>query len=302
LIRTGGILCAGNIVHDILVRPADRLDFDQTVWVDDLRTSLGGNGANTAYALARLGVPVRLASIAGRDRRGDEALAILREAGVDTSGVARSDLPTSATVVLVRRDGARAFFHRPGCAEEEFPIDFPDGFSHFHLGNIFALQYFRRRAAGIMQAARHAGMTTSLDAGWDALGEWAPVIDPALPLTDVLFVNCDEAARLSGCADGSAYFLGRGVGLVVTKLGERGCAVRSREESLEVPGFAVEAVDSTGAGDCFAAGFLAALQRGLSVPDAARFANAVGALSVRHLGAIAGVRSFDETAEWMQED
>ena len=62
----------------------------------------------------------------------------------------------------------------------------------------------------------------------------------------------------------------------------------------------VDAVDATGAGDCFAAGFLAAMGRGMSVAEAARFANAVGALNVQELGAIAGVRSFEKTLEWMR--
>ncbi len=299
----GGVLCAGNIVHDVLVRPVDRLDFDQTVWVDELCASLGGNGANTSYTLARLGVRVRLASIAGSDGRGDEMIAILKEAGVDTSSVVRSRLPTSATVVLVRHDGARAFFNRPGCAVTDFPAEVPGGCSHFHLANVFALPGLRPRAGEMMARARAAGMTTSLDTGWDARGEWSSVLGPALPYTDVLFVNLEEARRLSGQPElegANACFLDRGAGMVVTKLGRDGCFVCSAAERLRVPGFAVEAVDTTGAGDCFAGAFLAALERGMHPADAARFANAVGALNVQELGAVAGLRSFDETLEWMR--
>jgi sugar/nucleoside kinase (ribokinase family) len=287
------------MVHDILVRPVERLEFNQTVWVDDVRTSLGGNGANTAYTLARLGVRVRLASIVGRDQRGDEALGTLSEVGVDTSAVTRSALPTSSTVVLVREDGARAFFHRPGCVAEDFPIELPGGCSHFHLGNVFALPRLRQHAGEIMARARASGMTTSLDTGWDARGEWAAVIDPAMPYTDLLFVNHDEAERLSR-GSGVEYFLKRGVTHVVTKLGAQGCSVRSAENGVDVAGFAVDVVDTTGAGDCFAGGFLAALERGMPVVEAARFANAVGALNVQHLGAISGVRSFEETLEWIR--
>jgi sugar/nucleoside kinase (ribokinase family) len=283
------------MVHDVLVRPVDRLEFDRTVWVDDIHDSLGGNGASTAYTLARLGVRVRLASIAGRDRRGDELVETLHGAGVDTSAVRRSLLPTATTVVLVRADGARAFFHRPGCAAEDFPIELPGGCSHFHLGNVFALPRLRHRAAEIMACARAAGMTTSLDTGWDARGEWATVIDPVLAHTDLLFVNHEEAERLSQ-GSGVDYFLERGVGLVITKLGGRGCLVNK----LSIPGFTVDVVDTTGAGDCFAGGFLAALDRAMPIGEAARFANAVGALNVQEMGAVAGVRSFEETLEWMR--
>lgn len=302
---TGGVLCAGNIVEDLLVRPADKLVFDTTVWVDEIRTSLGGNGANTSYTLARLGVPVRLASVAGRDDAGDRCLAALSLAGVDTQSVQRSELPTPMTVVLVRSDGARAFFHRPGCAAEAFPIDLLPGPSHFHFGNVFALPSYRALLGDVMARAQEAGLTTSLDTGWDSRGEWAPVIDPALAHTDILFVNHDEAERLSGESDLSAaarHFLTRGVRLVVAKRGRKGCSVHAEGLELRVPGFRVEAVDSTGAGDCFAGAFLAALAHEMSAEDAARFANAVGALNVREVGAVGGVRSFDETIAWMRSE
>lgn len=123
----GPFLCVGNIVQDILVRPVDKLVFDTTVWVEDIRTSLGGNGANTSYVLGRLGAPVRLASIAGRDEWGNRVLGILSDAGVDVSSVLRSDLPTPLTIVFVRPDGARAFFHRPGCATESLEVPFESG-------------------------------------------------------------------------------------------------------------------------------------------------------------------------------
>lgn len=299
----GGILCAGNVVHDVLVRPVDALVFDRTVWVDDIRASLGGNGANTSFALARLGVKARLASIIGTDEWGEKVLAILRDVGVDTSIVVRSELPTPTTIVLVRSDGARAFFHRPGCAGADFPIEFPAGFSHFHFGNVFALPLFRSRAGEIMAGARQAGLTTSLDTGWDARGEWAKVIDPALGNTDILFVNRDEAYRLSGEEDldrAANYCLDRGVRLVVAKLGASGCSAYSAGERVTVPGFAVSVVDTTGAGDCFAGGFLAAVAREMSVPEAARFANAVGALNVQQLSSVGGVRSFEQTVEWIR--
>jgi sugar/nucleoside kinase (ribokinase family) len=282
------------MVHDVLVRPVDRLEFERTVWVEDVCASLGGNGANTAYTLARLGVRAHLASSAGRDRRGDELVNTLNEAGVDTAAVTRSELPTSTTVVLVRADGARTFLNRPGSSAEDFPIELPGGCSHFHLANVFTLPLVRKRAGEIMARARAAGMTTSLDTGWDALGEWTDVIDPALPHTDLLFANHNEAERLSR-GSGVDYFLERGVGLVITKLGAQGCLVNK----ASIPGFTVNVIDTTGAGDCFAGGFLAALHRAMPIAKAARFANAVGALSVQELGAIAGVRSFEETLEWM---
>jgi sugar/nucleoside kinase (ribokinase family) len=87
---------------------------------------------------------------------------------------------------------------------------------------------------------------------------------------------------------------------VVIKLGARGCAVFTSGEATHVPGFVVDVVDTTGAGDCFAGGFLAALNSGAAYAEAARFANAVGALSVQKIGAINGVRSRAETEAWLR--
>jgi sugar/nucleoside kinase (ribokinase family) len=86
----------------------------------------------------------------------------------------------------------------------------------------------------------------------------------------------------------------------VVKLGGSGCAVYGPNLVVECPAFKVPVVDTTGAGDCFAGAFLAALLRDRSLADAAKFANAVGALTIQHLGAVEGVRSFKETEEWMQ--
>ena len=92
---------------------------------------------------------------------------------------------------------------------------------------------------------------------------------------------------------------GEGARDVVIKLGGAGCAVFTSAAEIASPAFEVEVVDTTGAGDCFVAGFLAALHRGGDYQDAARFANAVGALSVQRLGATTGLLNYEETRAWM---
>ena len=88
---------------------------------------------------------------------------------------------------------------------------------------------------------------------------------------------------------------------VVLKLGARGCILFAGSERIEVPGHEVVAIDTTGAGDSFAAGFFAGLFRGMTYTDAARLGNAVGALNVQKVGAVGGVRSWAETIAWMRE-
>jgi sugar/nucleoside kinase (ribokinase family) len=304
----GGVLCAGNIVYDILVRPVDRIAWNTSTWVDSVETHMGGNGASTSYTLARLGVPVRLLSVIGSDAFGDELLARLRGAGVDISGVARSQSPTATTVGLVNSQGDRLFLHRVGAGSEAFarPVEWTpallEGSAHFHLANAFALPNLRRRAPEMLRSAVTAGLSTSVDTGWDALGRWMEDLGPCLPHVHLLFVNEDEARHFTGAntAGAAARELRRlGACNVVVKLGGAGCAVITEQSEIHVAAFDVPVVDTTGAGDCFAGAFLAALGRGRSAGEAGRFANAVAAMAIRHLGATGGVRSYAETEAWM---
>ena len=303
-----GVLCTGNIVIDTLVHPVDQLRWGATTWVEMIGHSMGGNGANTSYALARLGVPVRLLSTVGDDRYGDEMLAGLRSAGVDTRSITSVRGATATTIALINSAGDRLFLHKPGVNREALPepVEFTpwllQGVSYFHLANPFALPAFRPHAAETLRRARAAGLMTSLDAAWDSLGRWLEELGPCLANVDLLFVNQQEAHMLTGLddpLDGAKALHAAGARTVVVKLGALGCMVLSRGGSFQVPAFEVDTLDTTGAGDCFAGGFLAAIQRGYTEVEAARLANAVGALSVRRVGAVAGLLSWEETEEWM---
>ena len=269
---------------------------------------LGGNGASTSYCLGRLGTRVRLAGRIGRDPEGEFLLTELAAVQADTAWVERCDEPTAATVVLVNSAGERAILHRPGASLDAFaePItfhrDLTEGCSHFHLANIYAFRAMRPHAATMLRRARRAGLTTSVDTGWDSLGEWSALLDPCLPHVDLLFVNAAEARMLTGIDNPDAaarMFLDRGARAVVIKLGEQGCAVHAEGIAFHRSGFGVAVVDTTGAGDCFVGGFLSALHHGQPLEEAARFANAVGALSTQRLGATAGLLSYDETLAWI---
>ena len=304
-----GVVCCGNIVRDIAVGPVTEPRWDRSTWVDFISEGIGGNGANTAYTLAKLGIPVRLIGSLGADDAGNIVLATLQSTGVDTSFVERSNLPTPTTIALVNSNGARALLHRLGASREAFknPIEFTNdliaGCTWFHLGNVFALPLLRPRAADLVERARASGLAVSIDTGWDTQGEWMRILEPCLQHTDLLFVNEDEARELTGINDPSeaaAALLRQGVQTVVVKLGAAGCVIHSNTTTITSPAFPVEAIDTTGAGDCFAGGFLAALQRGFSYEQAARFANAIGALNVQKLGCIAGLLDFDATIAWIR--
>jgi ribokinase len=280
-------LVLGSLVWDALAGPVEGLEWETTRWVESLTAGLGGNGGTTAYTFARLtrgtGHGVALLSARGDDAAGEWLEKGLREAGVDCTWLQRLAGPTASTVGVFHPDGRRQLFHHPG-VNRDAAFSLPEGFDHLHVANPFALPDVRRHAAALLREARVRGMGTSLDLGWDRLGEWGAVVAPCLPYTEVLLANAEEAARVPGpypCP-------------VVVKRGREGCTV----EGAAVEGFPVAALDSTGAGDCFCGAFLAARARGLSIREAARKGNAAGALSVRVAGATGGLLDWEPMADW----
>ena len=304
-----GVLCCGNLVVDILVRPVDRFPWGTTTLVDSIEQHLGGNGASTSYTLGKLGMSVRLLGAVGADAFGDLAVNKLAAAGVDTAWIARSAAATATTVALVNSSGERMFLHQLGASGQAFaePIQFtPEvtrDMSHFHLASVFGLPKLRPQTADLLRRAREAGLATSVDTQWDTLDRWMADLAPCLAYTDLLFMNEDEARMLTGTSEparAAVVMQERGARTVVLKRSGRGCAVFGPGIAIECPAFEVPVVDTTGAGDCFAGAFLAALLRDRSYAEAAKFANAVGALTIQQLGAVEGVRSFEETEAWMR--
>src|SRR3954471_8570411 len=306
--RVPGIICSGSIVYDTLVYPFDCSAWGTTRWVRSIEYHAGGNAANTARAMAILGASVRLVGAVGNDAQAEFVLEELRGSGVSTDFIMRVEAPTATTVVLVNEAGDRQFLHRLGASQQAFsePLAFTpsllENASHYHFASLYILPHLRVHGAEMLRRARAAGLTTSLDTNWDAEGEWMNDLAPCLPDLDILFMNEDEAFMVTGSRDpaaGAQVVLEKGVRTAVMKLGGRGCAIYTADEEILCPSFRVPVKDTTGAGDCFVAGFLDARQRGASWAEAGEFGNAVGALSVQKLGAVTGVISRAETEAWM---
>ena len=294
----GRVIVCGNVVFDILARPVEEVRWAATTVVDQIEQQLGGNGGTTSCTIATLGVPVTLVTLAGRDASAEAVFARLSAAGVGLEMVQYVAAATSIAISLVRGDGERALLYFLGAASEDFaPFALPADATHFHLAAVYRMKHLRRIAPDLLRNAKTAGLRTSLDTQWDSLGEWRPVLEPSLPYTDYTLLNEDEARMLTGHSDPSRAarsLRDAGATNVIVKLGPRGCWVNG----THLPGYAVDAVDTTGAGDCFSGGFIAALERGLDPVQAAQFANAVGALAVQKMGATAGIRSWDHTVAW----
>jgi len=158
--------------------------------------------------------------------------------------------------------------------------------------------------AKLLLRARDAGVITFLDVVWDDTGRWMELIGPSLPYIDYFVPSLPEAQEITGLgdpADAARALIDHGVSTVGIKMGADGCLVMTDEgQVIRLPAFQVDVVDATGAGDAFAAGFIAGIWQDWPLEKVARLANAVGALCVTGLGATGGVRSLDETLDFMQ--
>lgn len=305
------IVCLGIMVADVVGRPLRAVpDPGRLVLVDEMSLHTGGCAVNAAGALARLDLPAEVVGKVGDDPFGEFLIRALERRGVGTRGVSRdSDAGTSASMVMVDPDGERRFVHYIG-ANARLTLDDVDptiveGASILHVAGSLVLPGIDGEpTAQLLQQARDAGVITFLDTVWDDTGRWMELLEPCLPHVDYFVPSLAEARALTGEDDPEAVaraLIDHGVGVVGLKMGADGCLVLNQDgDLLRVPAFEVEAVDATGAGDAFAAGFIAGIWLEYSLEETARLANAVGALCVTGVGALGGVRSLEETQAFME--
>ena len=270
--------------------------------------SIGGAESNVAIGLSRLGVRAGWVSVLGQDELGELVLHRVRAEGVDTSAVRRLvDRPTGLYLREEVAGALRVYYYRRGSAASTlapgaFDPDVLDGAAFLHLTGITGA-LSPESAAFLPWAARtaqEAGVRVSFDVNYRSR-LWGPAAARAaseamLPHVDVLFVGDEEAAALWGRDDDTCLerLADAGPGEVVLKLGARGCAAVVGDERLTAPGFPARQIDPIGAGDAFAAGYLAATVWGLDPADRLRTANAMGAFCVQSTGDYEGLPSRRE--------
>ncbi len=301
------VTCLGILVADVIARPVDALPVPGSLGlVDDVALRGGGCALNTGTMLSRLGLSVACAGKVGADAFGDYLLGVLDERGIHHSLVLRdAGAPTSATVALVDSAGERTFLHVPGANGtlrlDELDLDRALASRWLHLAGALVMPGLDGAPTGSLLAeAQRRGVVTSLDTVWDATGRWER-IEAALPHLDLFCASGTEAAAMSRESEpeaAAAWARARGAHTVAIKLGAAGCYVESVEFAGRVPAPRVEAIDSTGAGDAFAAGLIYARLQGWALERAAQFANAVGAAATTAVGAAEGLPTIDEVRAW----
>jgi sugar/nucleoside kinase (ribokinase family) len=305
------IICLGILVADIIGRPLRAVpDPGRLVLVDEMSLHTGGCAINAATALSRLGLPVEVIGKIGSDSFGDFVLNALAERNIGVRGIMRDrEVGTSATMVMVAPDGERRFVHYIGANArltlDDIDLAMVEAGAILHIaGSLVMPGIDGQPTAELLRHARTAGVTTFLDTVWDDKGRWMDILAPCLPHIDYFVPSLPEGQALTGLddpAEVAGALLESGVKTVGLKMGADGCLVMSGNgQMIRLPAFQVDVVDATGAGDAFAAGFIAGVWQGWDLEKTARFASAVGALCVTGLGASGGVRSLSETLSFME--
>ncbi|EAN8455366.1 carbohydrate kinase family protein, partial [Salmonella enterica subsp. enterica serovar Kentucky] len=238
----------------------------------------------------------------GDDAAGYFILDHCRKENIDIQSLKQdADIDTSINVGLVTDDGERTFVTNRNGSLWKLNIndvDF-DRFSQVRLlslASIFNSPLLDGKAlTAIFTQAKAHQLVICADMIKPRLNETLDDIREALSFVDYLFPNIDEAKKLTGketLDDIADCFLQCGVKTVVIKTGKKGCFIKRADIKMEVPAVAgITAIDTIGAGDNFASGFIAALLEGKTLRECARFANATAAISVLSVGATTGVKN-----------
>ena len=279
--RPGRVLVAGSANLDFVVRTPHVPAPGETVLGHGFATFPGGKGANQAVACARAGgAHTRMLLALGDDPQAAPIEASLREAGVELD-IVRTPVATGTAFICLGDDAENAITVVPGANAELRAEDLRD-VAGFHAV-LLQLESPLASVEAWAQAARAAGAQVVLNA---APAPRARLPADLLRALDLLIVNEGELTALTG-ADGSIAARVARLALpgVVVTLGARGCYAQLRDRTWLQPGFRVEAVDTTGAGDTFCGALVAALAAGEDVEPALRRASAAAALACTRLGA-----------------
>lgn len=307
-------ICVGAAIVDIPLQPVNRDMFEiESFPLQQISMTIGGDAINEATIMSRLGHKIGLMSMVGRDAVGNFIIEHCEKNGIDYSGIkVREGIDTSINVGLVTADGERTFVTNRNGSLWKMTIDDVDlsrlGEARLlSLASIFNNPLLDCQAlVQIFQEAKKQDMIICADMIKARLGETLEDIKEALSYVDYFFPNYDEAClmtdetELDKIAD---KFLDCGIGHVVIKTGKKGCYIKSQDRSvLEVPAMkGITAIDTIGAGDNFASGFITAILEGKSLKECAEFANVTASISVQSIGATTGVQRREQVDERLKE-
>ena len=304
------LICVGMALVDSIIRGFDPEPVSASGYrAESGSLNVGGEAVNEAMAAAKLGLRTCILCSLGEDAAGDMIVSALSRCGVDTGRIIRTaGHPTPVTTMFVNEDGSRKSITNGAHRHNFHPERYTERFSDVRaliLGSLFRAPFDDPEIIrSVLTAAKAAGLIIFADTKLPNFRSLTlDDLRDSLPLIDYITPNEDEARFFSGkdLPDEMAdVFLGYGVKNVIIKLGSRGCLFKNTEERMILPACDIQAVDATGAGDNFVAGFASEILRGASPAEALRFANACGAICTTAVGASTALRSREQVLRFLK--
>ncbi|NJL94364.1 MAG: ribokinase [Anaerolineae bacterium] len=299
------IMVLGSINMDVVARTARHPRPGETVFGHDLQYFPGGKGANQAVAASRLYPQVYLIGKLGQDAFGQTLHQFLQGENLDLTHLMLAEAaPTGTALIIVDENSENSIVVVPG-SNGSLTVEDVAGVQPV-AGDVVVSQFEVPQAVirAVFQRARASQAITLLNAA-----PAVPCLPDLLPFVDYLIVNETELAFFAHAEPGEAEVLiqqGRAIRAfddqcIVVTLGAKGSLCIAGEAVISVPGFAVQALDTTGAGDCFVGALAAGLAGGGDLRDALYLANAAAALSVQKAGASPSMPGLDEVRVFMQQ-
>lgn len=298
----------GSFVVDLMTRSPHLPIPGETVKGSMFKMGAGGKGFNQCVAAHKAGADVVMMTKLGRDSFADVALHVMKELGMPQDSLFFSDdVETGIALILVdEKTSQNEIVIVPGAcntitAKEVASVENVIKESEYILLQLEVNQDANER---IVDMARKYGCKVIVNTA-----PYAPFADEFLSKVYMVTPNEVEAEEITGvhvadfesAKEAAKYFYERGVQTVVITLGSRGVFVSSGGREEIIPAFKVDAIDTTGAGDAFNGGLLAALSKGKDIWEAARFANALAALSVQRLGTTPAMPALEEIEAFLRE-
>lgn len=282
--------------------------------LDTAELVLGGSASIVASGLAKLGVPTSLVAVVGDDEFGRFTLAALSGAGVDVAAVSTSAAEPTGLSVILSTDSDRAILTLPGAIPQlgadrvRRAVEDLDP-AHVHFASYFLLPGLAAELPDLLAWLSGRGVTTSIDTNWDPAERWEG-LEAVLAVVNIVIPNLEELraiALATGSAPGSdderyaRDLASRGATVVVKAGAAGGWSVEVDGDLTSAPGLHVDVVDTTGAGDSFDAGYLAAVAHGvLDESRRLRWAAVAGSLSVRAAGGTGAQATMSELMEHVE--
>lgn len=296
----------GDINIDLVIPGVEKFPLPgQEDVVDTMDTYVGGGAALFTLGIGKLGLKPVFQGAIGDDCYGKFILDEFKTKNVDDSLLSKSHLNKTGISISFTNEHDRSFLTYRGTNDEidlsKIDLENVKLARHIHVTGYMGSKNHQQYLGLLRQVKDNGDTTVSFDVGWDDSGEWYKGIYDLFPYIDVLFMNETEAIHYSGkqTAEEAIRDFAKTCSLVVAKLGKKGSMAICHGEIYELDSYKVQAIDTTGAGDSFNAGFVYGFLKGKSIEECLKCGNGCGALSVTALGGNTGFPVEDELIQFI---